>query len=72
LVSVETGFSGALDPPFAPIQASGMAPHFTPAGREVIAGHMVEIVQTMQDDYGPTSSAVALASSVLDKLGSTG
>jgi siderophore synthetase component len=41
----------------------------TPAEAQLVAGHMAEIVETMQDDYGPDEQrAVALASSVLDKL----
>jgi hypothetical protein len=41
----------------------------TAAERELIADHMREIVETMQDEYGPDEQrAVALASSVLDKL----
>jgi hypothetical protein len=41
----------------------------TAAEAHLVAGHMREIVETMQDEYGPDEQcAVALASSVLDKL----
>ena len=46
-----------------------MAPTFTVAELELVAAHMHEIVETMQNEYGPDGQhAVALAGSVLEKV----
>jgi hypothetical protein len=41
----------------------------TLAEAQLVAGHMAEIVESMENEYGPDEQrAVALASSVIDKL----